>query len=262
MKNHFQFYSYAEAYDIAFDFKDIKAECEFLRSVFEFYNKKPPKSFLDLGAGPALHAIEMAKCGVASTAIDLSKDMVEYGLQKANKSGVKIKYYVHDMSSFELNQKFDMVGIFMDSTSYLLTNESFTKHLRSVSGVLNTKGIYILEMSHPRDVFSAGTSTTNSWEVERDGVWVSVEWGNNEDFFDPISQITETSVRLKIRKNGKEDEINDTAPQRCFTVNEFKALVQAEGSFEILDFYGDLKANIAFSNEKKSWRMIPVLRKK
>lgn len=35
----------------------------------------------------------------------------------------------------------------------------------------------------------------------------------------------------------------------------------AERSFEIVAMYGAMKIEVPFSNEKASWRMIPVLRK-
>ncbi|MFC1745736.1 hypothetical protein ACFL35_17215, partial [Candidatus Riflebacteria bacterium] len=61
--------------------------------------------------------------------------------------------------------------------------------------------------------------------------------------------------------DGKVKTIKHTGPERCFTTNEIKALVQASARFEIIDFYGSMKSDVPFSNEKKSWRMIPVLQK-
>jgi SAM-dependent methyltransferase len=262
MNNHNKFYSYAHAYDIAFDFKNIKNECDFLVSMYEKINSCKPQSFLDLAAGPALHAIEMAKRQISSSAIDLSKEMVEYGISKATKNGVLIDYTQSDIREFNLRRKFDLAGIFMDSTSYLLTNEDFIRHLRSVALHMNSNGLYILEMSHPRDVFSAGASTVNSWDTERDGLKVSLEWGHKDDFFDPITQITNTTVNMKIFTEIYEDQVLETAPQRCFTFNEFKALVLAEGNFELIKVLGAMDLDISFSNEKAAWRMIPILRKK
>ncbi len=262
MKNHDHFYSYAEAYDVAFDFKDIRSECDFLRSIFEANTARRPNSFIDLAAGPALHAIEMARSGLQATALDLSQHMVDYGTAKAKKTGVEIEYQKGDLADFKLDRKFDLAGIFMDSLCYLYDNDSVLSHLRSVAQVLNPQGIYVLEMSHPRDVFSIGKSTTNAWEVEKGGLWTSVVWGDKDDAFDPITQITETTVTLNFRANGKEQELIEKAPARCFTCNEFKALVTAEGSFEIVAIYGAMNIDVPFSNDKTSWRMIPVLRKR
>lgn len=262
MKNHDRFYSYAEVYDVAFDFKDIRSECEFLRAIFETHAGRTPRSFLDLAAGPALHAIEMARAGLEASALDLSREMVDYGAMKARKSGVEIEYRQGDIADFALERHFDMAGIFMDSLCYLLDNESVLSHLRSVARALRPGGLYVLEMSHPRDVFSVGKSTVNTWEMERDGLWVSVAWGDPEDPFDPVSQITETTVKLRFRAGGDERELIEKAPARCFTANEFRALVAAEGSFEIVAIHGAMRADVPFTKEESSWRMIPVLRKR
>ena len=40
MNNHVSFYSEAELYDIAFDFKDIPKECDFLSEMYFKYNNK------------------------------------------------------------------------------------------------------------------------------------------------------------------------------------------------------------------------------
>lgn len=56
------------------------------------------------------------------------------------------------MRNFRLNDPVDVAAIFMASTGYLLKNEDMISDLRSVADNLNSQGIYILEMTHPRDV--------------------------------------------------------------------------------------------------------------
>ena len=250
--NHEQFYNQAELYDIAFDFKNIKAECDF------FLELAPnAKSFLELGAGPALHAIEMAKRGIASTALDLSNSMVEYGLSKAQKNEVEIEYICANMIDFKSENKWDLVATLMDSISYIYTNDDFITHLKTVANHLNQNGLYVLEMIHPRDVFGLGKSTNTNWEIERDGKKVKVNWRNSHNVFDPITQIVNTSVRLESGSIITED----IAPQRKFTFNELDALVKASGCFEVIEIYGAMDKSIPFNNEKVAWRMVPVLRK-
>lgn len=261
MNHHDQFYSFAEVYDVGFDFKDIQSECSFLREVFNSHVGRQPESFIDLAAGPGLHAIEMARLGLDSAALDLSPEMVQYGIQKAKAKGTSIEYRQGNIANFTWDSKFDLAGIFMDSLSYLTDNESVVSHLQAVARVLNPGGLYVLEMSHPRDVFSVGTSTLTTWEVTKGDLWTSVTWGDSADVFDPISQITDTTVHLKFKHNGVERELTEKAPSRCFTANEFKALVLAEGSFDIVEIFGAMKSDVRFSNDKAAWRMIPILQK-
>ncbi len=260
--NHTQFYAKAKYYDIAFNFKNVAEESQTLIDVYKKYCGRDPKSFLDIAAGPASNAVEMAKRGITSSAIDFSHEMVAYGIESSKKAGVSLHYTQGDMRSFVLPQKVDLAAIFMDSTSYLITNDDFISHLKSVSNSLSQDGIYILEMSHPRDVFSVGKSASTEWDCEENDVKVSVKWGDETDEFDPISQTTLITARLQYKSAADSGEIVDQCLQRCFSFNEVEALVRASGCFEMIDVLGSLKPKIKFSNEKSSWRMVPVLRKK
>jgi len=259
---HIDFYSKAKYYDIAFRFKNVPEENQTVLDTFHRHNKLDAKSFFDIGAGPASNAIEMANRGLKSYALDYSSEMVAYGIDKAKKAGASVTYLQGDMRNFELPEPVDLAAIFMDSTSYLLTNEDVINHLQAVARSLKKDGMYLLEMSHPRDVFSVGKSASTEWTEKQDDIEVSVKWGEDGDVFDPIRQTTMVTAKLKFKTPDEEGEIIDQSEQRCFTYNEIDALVKASNCFELVDVIGSLKPGIKFSNEKTCWRMIPVLRKK
>jgi SAM-dependent methyltransferase len=256
---HEDFYSFAKYYDIAFDFKNVPQECDFLEHLGRRYGVGSVGSFIEFAAGPALHALEFAKRGAAASAVDLSPEMVAYGRWKAAQARLPLHYDCADMVTYQSASKFDVAAILMDSTAYLLTNDQVIAHLRSVAKLLNPGGLYVLEMSHPRSVFDIARSTVNDWEMNRDGVRVQIQWGSPTDVFDPITQITEGSVRLEYHDGDRHGVLESSAPQRCFTATEFEALVAASGCFEIAEIYGAMDA-VPFSNDPKAWRMIPVLR--
>jgi len=260
-KFHEGFYSFAKYYDIAFDFKDVPQECSFLKEVYTKHTNLSLDSFIEFGAGPALHCMEMAKTLSKVRAVDLSEEMTAYAETKAKASGVKVECECADMINYTSTERYDLATLLMDSTSYLLTNADVIAHLKSVAKILNPQGLYILEMSHPQSVFEMAKVTVNDWEMEKDGVKVKIQWGAEEDKFDPIKQQTEVSVRLEYEDGDNRGVIKDSSPQRCFTATEFAALVMASGTFEIVEWYGGLNSSIPFNNDKKSWRMVPVLRK-
>ena len=261
--NHDELYKQAKYYDIAFDFRDVKKECDFFIQV---HGKEKPNGFLELGAGPAVHTIEMAKRGVRACAMDLSEHMVKYGQEKAKSEDTEIDYICDNMIDFKTNNRFDIAVLLMASTGYIHTNNDFVRHLQRVAESLNDGGVYILEMSHPRDLF-AGTnnepaSTITDWEMKKGGITVKTQWGKQGDRFDPIRQIDETSVLLTVDDNGNKTIIEDTSPQRLYSHQEICALVKLSGCFEIKNLYGSLDMDIPFNNEDKAWRMVPVLKKK
>lgn len=259
MRGHETLYSRAEIYDIAFDFRDVPRECDFLGKTYEKCNGKSPASFLELAAGPALHSREFARRGLAVTALDLCDEMVKYGKEQARNEGLDLAYEQGDMVSFDLGRRFDLATILMDSTSYLLDNEAVLTHLDCVADHLNSGGIYVLEMSHPKYVFNTGEKVGTRWEMSRGHKTVETIWGAEDDEFDPITQITNTRVIVNVTDGEREYTLEETAPQRCFTANEFTALVRASGRFTITSIYGAVDESIAFSNENEAWRMVPVL---
>jgi hypothetical protein len=261
-KFHEDFYSFAKYYDIAFDFKNIPQECRFLEDVFEKHTGFKPMSFIEFGAGPALHCLELAKTLSRVTAVDLSEEMTVYAQGKSARHGVTVNCECADMITYKSSQRYDLASLLMDSTSYLLTNAQVIEHLRSVAGILNPGGLYILEMSHPRSVFSIAMSTANDWEMEKDGAKVKVAWGHPDDKMDPITQLTNVSVRLEYEEGDHKGVMEDRSPQRCFTATEFAALVEASQVFEIVEWYGAMNLNTPFTNDESAWRMVPVLRKK
>ena len=157
--NHTNFYKLAEYYDIAFGFRDVAAECDFLAGLVRRHLGREPHSFLELAAGPALHTIEFAKRGVRAAALDSVQRMLDYADEKARTQQTSIQCICSDMVEFKLPQVCDFIALLMDSSSYLLDNHSVLKHLNCVADHLSEGGVYVLEMSHPRDVFQVGKST-------------------------------------------------------------------------------------------------------
>lgn len=259
--SHHDLYKLAEIYDIAFDFRDVPAECAFLRELCRKHAGREPEGFLELGAGPAWHPIEFARRGARATALDLSQAMVDYAREKARTQGVEIEAVRADMVRFEIPGSYDLAATLMDSSVYLLDNEAVLSHLACVADHLTDGGLYVLEMGHPRDVFGVGKSTRTTWDAERDGTKVHTEWGAEDDPFDPITQIRQVTVTIEYSGPKGSGTVTETAPERIFTANEFRALVTASARFEIVGTFGAMDANVPFSNEKAAWRMVPVLRK-
>jgi SAM-dependent methyltransferase len=259
--SHESFYSQPELYDIAFSFKKYAAECEFMLAEFKKLTGRTATSWLELAAGPARHSLEMSQRGLKSQALDLSEDMVNYGKQLAESSGVSLDYCQRDMTDFRLTERVDLVGLMIDSMSYVLTNETLYQHFACVAEALNDDGLYVIEMSHPKDVFGQEQTAGTDWEIERAGTKVRTQWGDKSDKFDTITQITEVTVRISSETAGQRNEYVDHARQRCYTCTEFQALIQASGCFELVSQFGAMDPRIDL-HHKRAWRMISVLRKK
>ena len=166
------------------------------------------------------------------------------------------------MTAFQLDRRFDLAVLLMDSASYLLDNDAVLRHLACVAAHLCEGGLYVLEMGHPRDAFRTQAGSTESvWTAEEDGLRVTTRWGHDDDPFDPVTQIDEVRVHLQWSGPEGDGELTDRARQRRFTANEFDALVRASGAFETVACYGSLDVAVPFDNREAAWRMVPVLRR-
>ncbi|MBD3335035.1 MAG: methyltransferase domain-containing protein [Candidatus Eisenbacteria bacterium] len=259
--NHAELYKFAEYYDIAFDFRDVPAECDFLASLVQKHLGRAPRSFLELGAGPAQHALEFARRGLTCSALDLAQEMVDYTAGKAREQKISLNAIRADMEEFTLEGSYDLAALLMNSAVYLLDNTAVLRHFDAVARHLNDGGLYILEMSHPRDIFGIDRSTQNEWTMTRGETRVWMEWGRHDDAFDPITQLTDVTVSMRFEGPGGSGGIKVVSPERCFTANELKALVAASGRFRIVDEYGAMNQAVPFNNDEAAWRMVAVLQK-
>lgn len=253
-------YSRPEIYEIAFSFRDYKKAVDFVIEAAKLAGLDRIESMVELGAGPGQCCLEFARRDIKTFGVDLCPEMVSYGNQKASIDNLNCTFIEGDMRRFRLAQKVDLACCMMATVHLLLTNRDLASHLDAVADNLNDNGIYLMELSHPRDIFTQEKSAGNVWEIERDGVKVSTDWGSDAKI-DPITEISDIMVRYKIEKDGVTETIEGRDPYRLISMGLMRALIQANGRFAIAGLYGDLNVDQPLDNDKKSWRMIFVLKK-
>jgi len=254
-------YNLARYYEIAFDFRDIPKQADFLEQIFEKFSGGKMKSVIELGCGPGYFVEEFAQRGKRAIGLDIAPKMVEYTGKKLARKNLKAELLVGDMLDYSISAPVDMALLMMDSVSHILTPEDFIGHLKSVAGNLTDSGIYFIEFSHPGDDLKNDKRAKNSWKMERDGIIVETTWGLPGDFTDPITQVTDTTITMDISENGKTFGIRNNFPQRFYMAQEVLAYVKLSRAFEFMEWYGGFDINQPFDNSKKSWRMNVVLKK-
>lgn len=256
------------AYELACGFRDVPAEVDALLGWLD----APPGSALELAAGPAEHARELARRGVRATALDLSPAMCAYAAERARLAGVALEVVEADMTAFRLGRRFDLIVTMLDSTAHLMTLDAFVAHLDRVAEHLAPGGRYIMEMSHPGDRLGSRPSVGTRWTVRRDGVRAEVEWGDLAQAMDPVTQIVDERVTIRVAREagsggGSEGDaelvelvelVEGVVPYRFWTATELAAAIRLSGALEPVAQYGDF-ADAGLS-DPAAWRMITVLR--
>jgi SAM-dependent methyltransferase len=256
------FYKFAEAYDLVFSGRDHAQEIIFSEWCFNKHSKIKDQSrtVLEVASGPAHHAKEFARKGWQTSALDISEEMLEYA--KLTSPELNINYIQDDMLSFRLDEPVDFITNFNESITHILTNEDFILHLKTVSKNLKPGGIYLIETAHPYYFFP--DEEPNLYKIFNGDEEFEFLFGKPDDDYDPVKQIWNLTIELKIKKNGKivEDYISNSL-HRWYLSQELRAFVQLSGEFDEYWFYGSMEVPPAeLTDFENSDSMILVLRKK
>lgn len=257
MLPHSAIYQHAAFYDLAFSYRDYSVESKWLRDAYERRRGRAPRSFLELAAGPAGHALEMLAAGLAGVALDLSPEMAEYGRSKAARRGLVLSYTVADMVEFTSPRQFDMVACMTCSASYLVTDEAVLSNFASVRASLADGGIYVLELTHPSELTGTKKSQTK-WKMRDDAGEVEIDW--NGDPAVAVDGVWSTDVSVVYRPVDGSAPIcvNERARQRGFTFPEVVAFAERSG-FVVEAALGGFDEALALESPKAT-RMIVMLK--
>jgi SAM-dependent methyltransferase len=183
-----------KVYDIAFSFRDFEAEVAFIVEAHAKLSSQPSSisSFLEVGCGPARHAMLLAQCGIPrrSVGIDLSPEMIEYARQRAAEQGLegRMGFVVADMASAKGfkgsvvsgDELFDAAAIMLGTFSHCLDNDSAVATLKNVGECVKPGGILVIELGSPRDIYQGAFCMggfLNVWEIGESG---DVDFGDEE----------------------------------------------------------------------------------
>jgi SAM-dependent methyltransferase len=286
-------YDEPELYELACAYRDIPAEVSALRAWCATHFAGAPAgtsagdravvgSVLELAAGPAEHARELARRGLRATALDWSAAMCGYAAGQAKAAGVPLDVVEADMRDFRVagpdgrQVLFDAAITMLNSACHLFTLDDLVRHLAAVRGHLVEGGLYIVELAHPADLFAPEPRTSSEWTVDApDGLHAEVHWGGRGDRIDPLTQVTREHMTITATaKDGTIRTVSDVVPNRFWTLTEFTAAVAlanaraafapgpggSSGGFELVASYGDFDETTALDSPA-AWRMVLILRR-
>jgi ubiquinone/menaquinone biosynthesis C-methylase UbiE len=282
-------YELPHLYDKVFGFRDYDDEVDFIAHVYSEQNASAAlKSVLDLGCGTGRHCMALAAKGYSVTGVDSSKPMLEYAGRLCSSNGVSgIEFVEQDMTSFVLGSRnFQVATILLGTLSHLHSNADVIRCFKRVGEHLTEGGILLLELAHPSQLFSLPMELgTEAWDVrmaDEEKEDIVVQYGLEEDIFDPVNQLLTRTVTLSHpekkkggKKGGKEKKngggpslspvpelpLKEVVVQRFFTCQEIRLLAEFSG-FRVVKMYGDMEKNcIIGTDEDEEFRMVVVLKK-
>jgi len=254
-------YDEPELYKLTCAYRNVPAEVTALLSWCGKHRQGEVGSVIELAAGPAEHALELARHGLRATALDQSAAMCGYAAAQAEAYGLDLSVVEADMRDFSIPSRFDLAITMLNSLCHLFTLDDLLAHLAAVAAHVQPGGLYIVELAHPADYFAPVPRTSSEWSIEQGGVRAQVRWGGRQDRIDPVTQITREHMTITAHgADGTVRTVSDTVPNRFWTATELTAAIRLAGSFTVAASYGDFD-DFTMLDDSAAWRMILVLRR-
>lgn len=197
---------------------------------------KPQAALLDLGCGPGLYSLALAKKGWDITGIDLSQNSIQYAKEEAKKSGTEVIYHVQNYLAIDFDNEFDAV-ILIYCDYAVLSPEERKILLNQIYKALKPGGIFIFDVF--TSAFYGEKKDRTSWKVEgKNGFWRPEPYAvctgqffyENNVVLDQVIVMTETEEKVYYLWNTfftKESLMKEINPSL----------------FSVMNFYGDSAGN-------------------
>jgi SAM-dependent methyltransferase len=131
-------------------------------------NIKNKSKILDLGCGPGLYAVELAKKGHSVVGVDLSAHSINYAKKQNKQNNYNIKYINKNYLDLDYENEFDVVLLIYKDFSALGEIER-DKLLNIVYKALKNEGQFIFDVTQYSN--QRKRSLGKTWSVNKGGFW-------------------------------------------------------------------------------------------
>lgn len=248
-----QVYDNPKYYEIAFSFRNISKEVDFVEQLIKQCSKIPVETFLEIASGNSPHMQELRKRGYGYIGLELNDEMVVYARDKIKQLNLSAQIIQGDMIEFSLPRTVDCVLLFLGSF-YIKSDEEFRSHLNSVAKVLKDGGLYILDgvvSFYPEDI------RVQSWEMREENIKITTTY--KPEWVDEKEKIMKASITLDVEENGFSKRIEHEEIRKMYSADEFISKAEQTGQWEHAGSFGDF--NMAHK-PRKGGRNTLVLKKK
>jgi len=247
---------YADQYDLLYQDKEYKTECDLLEEIFHRYSDNSVQTILDLGCGTGKHAMILASRDYQVTGVDCSEDMLIIARQEVqalnNTNYSPPVFYKGDLRTTDLGKRFDVVLMMFAVLGYQLTNEDVLAALRTVRRHLAVGGLFICDVWYGPAVLSHRPADRLKIVPTKKGKIIRAASGSL-DTFSHLSTVHYHLWRLEGQQVISESE--EIHRMRYFFPQEL-VLFMSIGGLELVHI-GDFK-NLTETANEHTWNVLVV----
>ena len=194
-------------------------------------NLRPGERVLDLACGSGVHALRLARRGIAVVGLDIAPSLVRYCTAQAAAAGLdNVAFVEGDMRALVYRDAFDAAVVL--STSFGFFDDAINKRvLAGIVRALRPGGRLLLQLLAPAIFFDR--MERHTYREERpEGVYWTETW------FDPGRSVVHSLFRLEDR-DGVTHLWGDHERIRLYTAAELRRLFDQVG-LRLTAVYGDV----------------------
>ena len=203
----------------------------------------PGMRVLDLGCGPGLYAIRLARAGIRVTGLDLSRRSIAYAREQAAAEGLEIEYRQTDFLQLDETAAYDAaIQVYGELNTF--SDPTRDRLLGRIRQALKPGGVFLSDLTtreHRRRV-----GARNGWHAGEGGFWrpcrhlvltQGYDYPDESVWLDQFAVIDDQGV--KIYRNWFHD----------YTVGTAKAFLERSG-FHVAHLWNDLAGTPLFGRRR------------
>ncbi len=262
MSEHYNLFEHPEYYDIVFR-RDVSAEVDFILAAYARFAGGVPRAVLELGCGPGYHARAFARRGFWAAGLDLRPQMLAFAAAEAGREDAPVRQWIEgDMRDFRAARPLDVICCMLNSFDSLVRDEEIVAHFRAVARNLAPRGLYVVELDHPRES-SVLHYEPRRYAGARDGVEVEFLWPARAPELDLVQGMARrVEVDVRVNDHGEEHTLLDVCDERMPLPQDLRPLAALSGALDIAGFFGAFDLEQPLDDSPASVRMVVVFRKR
>ncbi|MEA2031801.1 MAG: class I SAM-dependent methyltransferase [candidate division Zixibacteria bacterium] len=250
-------YDWPEYYEVAFSFRDIPAEANFIHSCIGRFSKIPVHRILEIGCGPVPHVEDLQSFGYQYCGFDINPKMLSYARDKWKNLDPRPELFEANMVSFDCAHRVDFAYVLLGSL-YLRSVDEMTTHFDSVAKALNPGGLYFMDwciqftdpLHHKKN---------NAYTIEKDGISLDSEFAIK--ILDSDRQMYEEEWTINVDDHGKHRKFRTVERNKAILPIEFVGFISQRLDFELVGWWKDWDFNQPIVQASEVTRPIAIVRR-
>ena len=228
-------YNHPEYYELAFSFRDIASETEFMSEGMRRHSRIPVQTVLEIGCGPAPHAEELCRRGYRYTGLDINERMLDYARGKLHHVRPEPSLILGDMVGFTIPEPVDYAFVMLGSL-YVGSEEELHGHFDSLSRSLRSGGLYFLDwciqFEGPEE-----SARNNTFEIQGNGITLKSHFDLR--LLDAERRLYEETWRIDVDHGGDHHRFVMTERNVAILPDDFLSFLAERPDFERVGWWAD-----------------------